>query len=170
MQYDFNTKKYLVDNPAPFHEDGDIIQNENTEEWYILKSPDLKYSSKSEPLGGYEFANFMFIELVEVPENFWDTYLYQNYKVSYKITPESELTFDSQLCQGGSPNDNLELTFLIITNPTPKIKKINHSNLQIKLLDYKIKEALSLMPPWVYNGQSDVNLYIHYVINENMHK
>ncbi|MFP4026102.1 MAG: toxin-antitoxin system YwqK family antitoxin [Thiohalospira sp.] len=170
VQYDFNSKKYLNNNPTPFHKDGDIIQNENTEEWYILKSPDLKYSSKSEPLGGYDFANFIFIELVEVPENYWDTYLYQKYKVSYKITPENELTFDSQLFTGDLPDDNIELTFLIITNPTPKIKKIDHSDLQIKLLDYKIKEALSLMPPWIYNEQSDIDLYIHYVINENMHR
>ena len=170
VQYDYNSKKYLIDNATPFHKDGDIIQNENTEEWFILKSPNLKYSSKSEPLGGYDFANFMFNGLVEVPVNYWDTYLYQTYKVSYKMTAESELTFDSQLFSDNLPNDDLEFTFLIITNPTPKIKKINHSDLQIKLLDYKIKEALNLMPPWIYNEQSEIDVYIHYVINENMHR
>lgn len=170
VQYDFNSKKYLINNPTPFHKDGDIIQNENTEEWYIIKSPDLKYSSKSEPLGGYNFANYMFIELIEVPENYWDTYLYQKYKVSYKITPDNELTFKSQLFTGKLPDNNLELTFLIMTNPTPKIKKIDHSALQISLLDYKIKETLNIMPPWIYYEQSDIDVFIHYVINENMHR
>lgn len=47
------------------------------------------YSSKTEPLGGYTFANYMFIELVEVPENYWDTYLYQKYKVSFKISRDN---------------------------------------------------------------------------------
>lgn len=170
VQYDYKSKKYLIDNPTPVHKDGNIIQNENTEEWYILKSPDLKYSSNSEPLGGYEFANFMFIELVEVPENYWNTYLYQKYNVKYKISPENELTFESHLFTGKFPNDNLELTFLTITNPKSKLKKIEHSDLQIKLLDYKIKEALSLMPPWIYNNQSDIDLYIHYVINGDLHR
>ena len=170
VQYDYNSKKYLINKPTPFHKDGDIIQNENTEEWYILKSPDLKYSSKSEPLGGYDFANFMFIELVEVPENYWDTYLYQKYKVSYKITAENELLFDSELFTGDLPDNNLELTFLIMTNPTSKIKRIDHSDLQIKLLDYKIKEALSIMPPWISNEQSEIDVYVHYVINQNLHR
>lgn len=170
VQYDYNSKKYIINNSTSFHKDGDIIQNENTEEWYILKSPDLKYSSKSEPLGGYEFANYMFIELVEVPENYWDTYLYQKYKVSYKITAENELTFDSELFTADLPDNNLELTFLIMTNPTPKIKRIDHSDLQIKLLDYKIKEALSIIPPWIFNEQSEIDVYIHYVINQNLHR
>lgn len=170
VQYDYNSKKYLINKPTPFHKDGDIIQNENTEEWYILKSPDLKYSSKSEPLGGYGFANYLFIELVEVPENYWDTYLYQKYKVSYKITAENELSFDSELFTGDLPDNNLELTFLIMTNPTPKIKRIDHSDLQIKLLDYKIKEALSIMPPWIFNEQSEIDVYVHYVINQNLHR
>lgn len=170
VQYDFSSKKFLLNSPTPFHKDGDIIQNENTEEWYILKSPDLKYSSKSEPLGGYDFANYMFIELVEVPENFWDTYLYQKYKVSYKISADNNLTFESQLFTGSLPDNNLELTFLIMTNPPSKLKKIEYSDLQIKLIDLKIKEALNLMPPWIYNEQSDIDLYIHYVINQNLQR
>jgi hypothetical protein len=170
VQYDFNSKKYLINNPTPFHKDGGIIQNENTEEWFILKSTDLKYSSKSEPLGGYAFANYMFIELVEVPENIWDTYLYQKYKVSYKITADNNLTFESQLFTGNLPGNNLELTFLIMTDPPSKLNRIENSVLQLKLIDLKIKEALNLMPPWIYNEQTDIDLYIHYVINQNLQR
>lgn len=170
VQYDFNSKKYLINKSIPIHNNGDIIQNDNTGEWYILVSPNLEYTSKTEPIGGYGFANFMFIELVEVPENYWDTFLYRKYKVSYKITNESKSTFDSQLFTESLPDNNLELTFLIKTNPVSKIKKINHSDLQKELLDYKIREALNLMPPWIYNGQEDIDLYVHYVINKNLHK
>ena len=90
--------------------------------------------------------------------------------MSYKITAENELSFDSELFTGDLPDNNLELTFLIMTNPTRKIKRIDHSDLQIKLLGYKIKEALSIMPPWVFNEKSDIDVYIHYVINENLHR
>jgi len=170
VQYDYNSKRYLINKSTPSHKDRDIIQNENTEEWYIVWSPDLKFSSKSEPLGGFEFANYLFVELVEVPVNYWDTYLYQKYKIKYNITAENELSFESEFFEGDQPDDSLELTFLIMTNPTSKIKQIDHSDLQIKLLGYKIKEALSLMGPWVYNGQSDIDVYLHYVINKNMHR
>ncbi len=170
VQYDYNSMKYIINEPTQFYKDGDVFQNDNTEGWYILSSPNLKYSSKSEPIGGYEFANFMFVNLVEVPENYWDTNLYRKYKVAYKITSDKELSFNSELFTGHLPSDRLELTFLIVTNPASKIKKINHSDLQIKLLDYKINEVLSLMPPWIYNGQSDIEVYLHYVINQNLHR
>lgn len=170
VKYDFNSKKHLINNPTPFHKDGDIIQNENTEEWYILKSPELKYSSKPEPLGGYMFLNYMFIELVEVPEVFWDTYIYNKYKVNVKVSEDNGTIFNHQLFEGNFPEENLELTFLIITNPTSKINQIEHSNFEMKLLDFKIKEAISLLPPWISNSDnSEVEFYIHYVINENMH-
>jgi len=168
VQYDYNANKYLINRPTPIHKDGDLIQNENTEEWYVLISPDVKYASKSEPLGGYAFANYMFIELAEVPINYWDTYLYKRYKVSYKIATDNNATFACKSFSGEISDNNLELTFLIMTNPPSKLKKIEHSDLQIVLLDSKIKEALSLLPPWIFKEQSDIDLYIHYVINQNL--
>ena len=168
VQYDFNSRKYLLNNQTPFYKDKDVIQNDNTEEWYILRIPNEKYSSKTEPFGGYGFANYMFIELVEVPEIFWDTYLYQKYKVSYKISADNNVVFNSQLYKDKEPDNDLEFTFMIMTNPPSNLKKIEYSELQIKLLDFKIKETLSLMPPWIYNDQSEIDLYIHYVINQNL--
>lgn len=168
VQYDFNTNKYLTNIATSFFKDGEIVQNENTEEWYILKSPNLKYSSKTEPLGGYNFANHIFIQMTEIPENYWDTYLYQKYKISYNITPENISKFDLQLFTGKLPDNNIEMTFLIITNPESKLKKIKHSELETKLLELKIKEALNFLPPWIYGGISEVDVYLHYVINQNL--
>jgi hypothetical protein len=168
--YDFNAKKHLLKDTAPLHKNSEVVQNYNTEEWFILFSPDKTYSSKSQPMGGYSFANYMFNELIEVPENFWDTYLYQKYKVSFNITADNEVTFNSNLFTGEVPDNHLELTFLAVTNPASKIKNIEFSNLQMKLIDIKIKEALSLMPPWIYNEQTDIDLYLHYVINQNLQR
>jgi len=170
IQYDYTLNKYLTKSPAPYHKDGKIIRNENTEEFYILKSPEKTYSSKSEPLGGYSFANYMFIELVEVPENFWDTYLYNKYKVTFNVNEDNSMTFNSRLHENDIAKDSPEITFIIVTNNTPKIKRVEHSDLEVQLLDFKIKEGLSFLPPWIYNDQSEVVVDLHYVINENMHK
>lgn len=169
VSYDYSSKKHLVIKSAPIHKDGEIIENENTEEFYILRTPDLKETTSTKPLGGYRFANFMFTNLVEVPVSFWDTYLYRTYKASFNITPQNEISFELQPNKGKAPDNIAEFTFLILTNPASKIRTIDHSSFQLKLLDYKIKEAVSLMPPWIYEEQSDVNLSIHYVINKNLH-
>jgi len=170
IQYDYTSNKFLVNSTAPYHKDKDIIQNENTEEWYILRSPDKKYSSKSEPLGGYSFANYMFIELVEIPEVLWDTYLYNIYKTNFKITEQNVVTFDCTLYTGSLLKNPKEITFLTYTDPASQLKKVSLSELESKLLDLKINEAINLMPPWIYNEEPEEEVYIHYVINENMHR
>lgn len=166
VQYDYNTKKYIENNTIRVYKDADYDQNMNTEEWYVLYYPNLQYSSKTEPLGGFSFGNSIFIKLVEIPNDFWDTFLYQSFKVVYTISDENEATIKSEYSiTKEEPDNSMEFTFLIDTNPIEKIKKIEFSALQKKLLEYKINEALNLLPPWVYNGNSTVELYVHYVIN-----
>lgn len=169
VQYDYDLKKYLLNNQPSLYKDNDVFQNDNTEEWYILRMPNITYSSKTTPIGGFKFANYMFIQLVEVPENLWDTYLYRKYKISYSISADNNVAYNTQLIQDKYPDNQLECIFLIMTNPTEKIKKIEFSDFQLKLLDLKINETLSLMPPWVFDEQSNVDVYLHYVINQNLH-
>ncbi|MCD2425932.1 hypothetical protein LQ567_24325 [Niabella pedocola] len=167
-QYDYDQKKYIVNTSAPLLKDGAIIQNENTEEWYILRLPNLKYPAATGPLGGYGFANYMFAALMEVPLNIWDTYLYQVYKITYKISPGNSVTFESQPYKTPLPPKSLDFTLLMLTNPAPRLKRVEHSALQHELLEYKIKEALSLMPPWIYNGEPAIDVYLHYGINDHL--
>ncbi|HET7733150.1 MAG TPA: hypothetical protein VFK73_04860 [Paludibacter sp.] len=168
VQYDFDLKKYILNGQPSFYKDNDVFQNDNTEEWYILRMPNLNYSSKTAPLGGYKFANYMFIQLVEVPENFWDTYLYRKYKVSYSISADNDVACNTQLILDKYPDNQLECLYLIKTNPTEKIKKIEFTDFQLQLLDFKTKETLNLMPPWVFEEESEVDIYLHYVINQNI--
>ncbi|MGY5353516.1 toxin-antitoxin system YwqK family antitoxin [Wenyingzhuangia sp. IMCC45467] len=170
VQYDFTKQEYLLNKETPYHKDGDIIQNDNTEEWYILKSPNKTYSTKSEPLGGYSFANYLFIELVEVPEIFWDTYIYEKYHVIINIGANNEINYKCEKLNEDLPNEHVELTFLSVTNPTSKIKRINFSEKHLDILKSKINEAVEFLPPWINNGSNNEELFIHYVINENMHK
>jgi len=168
VQYDYDLKKYILNGQFSFYKDNDVFQNDNTEEWYILRMPNLNYSSKTGPLGGYKFANYMFIQLVEVPENFWDTYLYRKHKVSYSISADNDVAYNTQLILDKFPDNQLEYVYLIKTNPTEKIKKIDFTDFQLQLLDFKTKETLNLMPPWVFEEEKEVDVYLHYVINQNI--
>lgn len=168
VQYDYDSNKYILQKQSPIHKQKDVIQNENTEEWYILIMPKVNYFTKTEPLGGYNFANYMYIELLEVPENFWDTYLYYKRTISYSISADNKVIFQNQLFKNKFSENQPEYIFLINTNPPEKLKKIEYSDLQIKLLNFKINETLSLMPPWVFEGQSEINVLLHYVINKNL--
>lgn len=166
VQYDFAAGKYLVNAPAQFHKDGDIMQNENTGEWYILKYPRRAANAATAPLGGHLFAGDLFVELVEVPLDYWDTYIDYKYKAAFKVAPDNSSTFSLTTLAKHLPDEAPIYPFLIITNPDKKIKRVEHSALSVKLLEFKIREALNFMPPWIHNGSSDVEVYIPYVVNK----
>jgi len=164
--FDYSTNKYILNNPYGFHKDNSIVQNINTEEWYILRIPTRAINEKSAPLGGFIFAGDLFIEMVEVPLDYWDTYVQYDYKAQFTIGEDNSTTFKLTDSDGKNSEDKPGFPFLIITNPESKIKKIEHSKLSKDLLNYKIKEALNFMPPWVYNGSKEVEVNIPYVINK----
>ena len=166
VQYDYSTSTYINKSTASFHNPGDIVQNGNTEEWYILNYPNRKSNTKTEPLGGYQFANDMFVELVEVPLDYWDTYIHYEYIATYDISKDNGVTLKIEPIKMGEGNNLPSYPFVIITNPDSMIKKIEHTYLSIKLLEWKIKEALSLMPPWVFAEETEVKVNIPYVINK----
>jgi hypothetical protein len=168
VQYDFSTNKYITNSPYEFHKDNDIIQNSNTEEWYIIRYPARANNTKSAPLGGFLFAGDLFVELVEVPLDYWDTYIQYDYKVLFTVSPDNSTIFKLTDNNGSFPEDKPCFSFLIITNPESKIKKIEHSKLSRDLLKCKINEALNFLPPWIYNESTEVDVYISYVINKIM--
>ena len=166
VQYDFSTNKYITNTPYSYRKkESDVAQNANTEEWFVLFYPNRKNYEKSGPLGGYIFASDLFVDLIEVPLEFWDTYTQYKYKATYRISNDNSTTFILSDFEGYIPDDKPSFPFLIMTNPESKIKKIEHSQLSKKLLRYKIIEALNFMPPWIYNETTEIEVYIPYVIN-----
>jgi hypothetical protein len=166
VQYDFSTNKYITNNPYSYRKKGsDVAQNANTEEWFVLFYPNRKNYEKSGPLGGYIFASDLFVDLIEVPLEFWDTYTQYEYKATFRISNDNSTTFILSDFEGYIPDDKPSFPFLIMTNPESKIKKIEHSKLSKGLLRHKIIEALNFMPPWIYNETTEIEVYIPYVTN-----
>lgn len=166
IQYDYSNLKYLVNNSADFHSDNAILKNENSEEYYILKYPNRVKKDGTQPIGGFYFGSDIFVELVEVPLDYWDTYMNYKYKATFKIGTDSSNSLSIEKINDHMPDSTPIYPFIISTNPDSKIKKIEHSELSIKLLDYKIFEALSFMPPWIYKDSNEVEVYVPYVINK----
>ena len=166
IQYDYTNLKYLINKSANFHSDNAILKNENSEEYYILKYPNRVQKEGTQPIGGYYFASDVFVELVEVPLDYWDTYMNYKYKATFKIDKDNSNSVSIVKINEHMSDSTPIYPFIISTNPDSKIKKIEHSALSIKLLDSKIFEALSFMPPWIYSDSDEVEVYVPYVINK----
>jgi hypothetical protein len=166
IQYDFSTSKYLMNGSFFFHRDGDIIQNDNTEEYYILRYPRRAIGNGSAPIGGMYFAGDLFVELMEVPLDYWDTYANYKYTAKFATTPQHKTTFSLETIEDRADEYTPIFPFIIKTNRDAKLKNINHSKLSKQLLDFKIEETLNLLPPWRYKSNEKTEVYIPYVIND----
>jgi hypothetical protein len=166
-KYDFDKNEYTKKKEVKLFKETDFIQNENTENWYILIYPEKEYNSSTKPLGGFDFTNCMIIELLEIPTYYWNTHVYYKYKIDFNIDDNNSTTFECRFYEDNLPKELLEFTFLTITSPPEEIKDVEHSNLEKKLLEYKINEAISLLPPWIKSESSNFTMYLHYVLNIN---
>ncbi|MES2619297.1 MAG: hypothetical protein V4615_00480 [Bacteroidota bacterium] len=165
LQYDYLFKKYPVEKRFDLHRDENIIQNDNTGEYYILSLPTRAKGNRTLPLGGSYLAGNMFIDLMEVPLEYWDTHAEYKYKAKFVTSVENKTTVIVETIDTRMSYDVLMYPFIIKTNPDSKLQKIEHTELSKKLLDFKILEALNFMPPWIYSGVEEVEVYIPFSIN-----
>jgi len=143
IQYDFNSAKYLINQTVELHKDNDIVQNDNTGEYYILRYPKRPISSGTLPFGGLYLSSDLFVELMEVPLDYWDTYINYKYTAKFFTNADNKTTIALEQINNHT-GDNVPLfPFIIRTNDDNKLKKVNHSDLSKQLLSFKILETLN---------------------------
>lgn len=161
--YDFDNKKYLKESePTQYFKKAAILQNDNTEEWYILNRYEQENKASIAPVEGYILANDFYINLVEIPVDVWETFLQQNFNGVVKIQ-------DNEIVDVKILNDEdfiqPSLALFVITNEANKLSKVEHSKESLFLLEYKISEALWLMGPWI--GENDsIRIGMTYIVNQ----
>ncbi len=166
VQYDFTAGKYLTNQPVSLHKDNAILQSDNVDAYYILRYPKRPSATGTAPLGGFLLASDLFVDLVEIPVEFWDTYVNYKYKANFTITPENQATLTVQPLSQHMDESLPIYPFIIKTNPDNKLKKINHTPLSNMFLDTMIWETLQMLPPWIYKDKSEIDVYVPYVINQ----
>jgi hypothetical protein len=164
VQYDFTAGKYVLQGSVQLHKDNSIVKNDNNGEYFFMRYPKRIEAEGTAPFGGALLANDLFIDLVEIPQNYWDTFINYEYKANVSVSSLNECSFTLEKATD-TDKYQMQLVLLANTNPDSKIKKIDHSDFSRKMLDEKIKEALRFLPPWIYKGKGDVSVNVSYVIN-----
>jgi hypothetical protein len=139
-------------------------QYDYTNSKYILNEVEEKLKG-STLLGGLSLSYDLFIQNAEVPRDFWDTYADLKYLAKFKIEENSSSTFILDEVNEKTANNTITFGSSVQTDPESKLHKIDHSKLSKKLLYYKISEALSVLPPWIYKGEKETTIYIPYKVN-----
>lgn len=166
IQYDFSSSKYIIQNKLDIRKSGGFMRNDNSGEYFFYYFSTEVPIDDTAPLGGQKFAISLMQDLYEMPLDYWDTFISYDYLAIVSLSPDHTSSF--------SINRNDETydiakqviyPFIVNTNPASKIKKVDHTDLSRKLLDFKIKETFSLLPPWVFAGKGEVRIHLPYVIN-----
>lgn len=165
VQYDFTNGSYLLNNPVVLHKDNKIFKSDNTGEYYILRYPERREVNGTAPLGGFMLSSDLLVDLVEIPVDYWDSYISYDYFIRYNVSGENISSFQIDR----KPNLNNYgfpiYPFLVSTDPESQLIKKEHTELSKKLLDSKINEAVSFLPPWIFKDKSDIEVYLPYVVN-----
>jgi hypothetical protein len=164
--YDFSTENYLKKaKESHYFELAAIMQNENTEKWYILhRFEDAPNTAALMPVEGYILGNDLYVNLIEVPVDIWDTYLQYDFDVEVTIK-SGEIISLKRVVINEDQTKNPMFTFLITTNNKDKLTRVDHSETSLKLLEYKIIETLWLMGPWI-GKDGTIIIETGYVLNE----
>jgi len=165
--YDFNTNTYLKNNAKAFLFKKDaIIQQDNTHEWFIRKTNSEEQNEKyqNKPFEGFDISLEFHALLMEIPLDIWDTYLSQNYTATINFENKGIKSVEIQAIEGHL-DDVAEIGFFAITNDIPKLKKVAHNALSLKLLEYNLSEAIWLTGPWISTAE-ELTIYTPYVINQ----
>jgi hypothetical protein len=166
VQYDFNNSKYIVKSQPDTRSSGSFMRNDNTGEYFFFYFSTEGPVEETAPLGGQKFAISLLQDLYEIPLDYWDTFIQYEYLATVSVAKTHQANFSiSRTDKEYSINKEIVYPFIIKTNPDSKIKKVDHTELSRKLLDMKIEETFSFLPPWVFSGQSEVKIHLPYVIN-----
>jgi hypothetical protein len=167
VKYDFTTSTYEVDKKIEYHKSWDIIQNDNNGLYSIMLYPDRENTEGTYPLGGYLFANDLLMELIQVPIDFWDTYLAIGYQLTVNIEKDNAYTISAKEIKPEEVNDDRDIfTYILKTNDAKKLDRVEHSDLSKQLLEQKINETLNFMPPWIYKGNSSIQIRMPFILNQ----
>lgn len=164
--YDYTSGQYVQQGDPAFLKNMAIVQNDNTHEYFILHYPQRMALSAPHPLGGFLFASDLFVYLMEVPADYWNTYASLKYQWHIQLTANHIAKYSVTNLERHMDDDIPVLPFIINTNRDSKLKSVDHSAASRLLLDDKIAETLSLLPPWINEEAITTDVYVPYVINQ----
>lgn len=166
VQYDFATSKYIKQDKPDVRKSGSFMRNDNSGEYFFFYFSSEAMVGETAPLGGQRFAISLLQDLYEIPLDYWDTYISYEYLAKVSISPDHQSTFSLSHFDGNYDLKKVIVyPFIAKTNPDSKIKKVDHTDLSRKLLDFKINETFSFLPPWIFSGMPEVQIHLPYVIN-----
>lgn len=166
ISFNFDTDSYLANDPAFSLNDNktSTAQEATSGEWFVLLNAGPFETTKKRSQNHKNVDSQLFMSMLEIPSEYFNTYFKAQYNVYLSFENYGVKTVGVERAESGMQNAPV-LAFPIMTNDPDKLTRIEPQDFSLFLLDSKITETFSMMPPWqIKNGEFEF-IFI-YVINE----
>ena len=169
-QYDFDNKAEKVSGrEARYLNKGAIARDDASGEWMVLHFPNRNIKSQIEPLGGYLLAGDFFLDYMNIPSMFMNTYAHYEFIAKLKVSNGVVSVVD---IIERSKTDRFDYSspsfpFIVQTNAPNKVSNVQHSEESAKLLKDRLHEVISISGPWITNGyEGTFEIQLPFVLND----
>lgn len=167
LTYDFDNPG-TNDTSLRYYGSGGTVQDDASGEWMIMKSINRTSMKGSTPLGGHLLAGDYFVDFLNIPSVFMNTYA--NFDFVAKLKLEKGIVTDISVVkidkQSINPN-TASFPFIFATNDPRKLSSVKHNDQSIEFLRERILETMHIIGPWVTESEESQEIYIHipFVLN-----
>lgn len=168
-EFDFSTNKSTLESGKRYFEKGGIARDDVSGEWMILGFPQRNISKEIEPLGGYLLAGDMFLDYLNIPSMYMNTYAHYEFiaKVTISDGVVSSIAIEERKKEDRFNSSEPSFPFLVTTNSPSKLSRVEHSDISLNLVKGRIKDVVALTGPWkAQNLTGVVEVQIPWVVND----
>ncbi len=166
ISFNFETGTFNKNSSEFLLVDGDpaVLQDATSTGWFLLFVPEMDENAQRLGLDQKNTDSQIFLNLIEIPSEFFDTYLKTKYIIDFSFKDYGLQTLRVEREKDADENSPV-FPFAIITNDADKLVRTQPQDFSMFLLDSKVKEAFSLVQPWQIND-GNFQLIFYYIINE----
>jgi hypothetical protein len=169
-EYDFLNSKAVVTVPdARYFKNNGVVRDDESGEWMIIFFPERNIKSTVIPFGGYLLSGDLFIDFLNIPFMFMNTYTQYDFIVRLNVNGGKATVANIFLKDKNARYSSSQpsLPFIVQTNSPGKLSRTDFSNTSLLILKNRIKDAIAISGPWISNGyEGSIEIQIPFVLNE----
>jgi len=167
-EFDFSTNKPTLESGKRYFEKAGIARDDVSGEWMVLGFPERNISKETEPLGGYILAGDLFLDYLNIPFMYMNTYTHYEFIATMNISDGAVISIE---IGDRNKEDNFNysepsFTFLVTTNSPNKLSRVDHSKASLNLLKGRVKDVVSISGPWQTTNSETLKIQIPFVVND----
>jgi hypothetical protein len=165
---------YDFDNPGAnktvlrYYGSGGTVQDDPSGEWMIMRSINGIAMEDVVPLGGHLLASDYFVDFLNIPTVFMNTYAKFDFVAKLKLENGAETDLTIMAIDKNDINPKTaSFPFVFATNDPRKLSSVKHNEQSIEFLRERMLETLHTIGPWVTQSNEPQEIYIHipFVLN-----